>query len=211
MPREMSNGIGRQHILAAIQDIQNGVKHSFGRSMFYDVLYKGARYPPKAVYGLAASKVSGRSYGPHDFKGGLRTFCFRTLRENGFEIVTKADHQLFPNEIDADEEHIEGAVYQVTVNRFERDPKARAKAIAHYGARCQVCRFDFEVAFGSIGAGFIHVHHVVRLSEIRSTYVIDPVGDLRPVCPNCHAMLHKRSPPYSLEQLISILSNALSA
>jgi predicted HNH restriction endonuclease len=30
-------------------------------------------------------------------------------------------------------------------------------------------------------------------------YVVDPVNDLKPVCPNCRAMIHRRTPPYSLE------------
>jgi 5-methylcytosine-specific restriction protein A len=176
-----------------------------GRAVTSELVNNGERYPPKAVFGLAAGKVSGRTFGPHNFKGGLRTICFQTLRENGFEIVSKRDHQLFPDEIDRSEVHVEGAMSTVTVNRFERDREARDKSIDHYGARCLVCHFDFEEVFGSIGEGFIHVHHIVRLAEIRESYVIDPIRDLRPVRPNSHAMLHKRTPPYSLEELGCIL------
>ena len=39
-------------------------------------------------------------------------------------------------------------------------------------------------------AGFIHVHHLRPLSEIRGEYMVDPVADLCPVCPNCHAVIH---------------------
>jgi predicted HNH restriction endonuclease len=31
------------------------------------------------------------------------------------------------------------------------------------------------------------------------------VRDLRPVCPNCHATLHHREPPYSLEEVRQFL------
>jgi hypothetical protein len=119
----LPTGIGREHILAALEDLRAGIKHPFGRSVDYDVLHKGARYPPKAVFGLAASRVSGQAYGPRSFKGGLKSICFRILEKNGFEIVRKSDHQLFPDEVDRSEVHVEGAVTPVTVNRFERDPK----------------------------------------------------------------------------------------
>ena len=94
-----------------------------------------------------------------------------------------------PSEEDA---HVEGAVVSVMMNRFERDIKARKKCIKHYGCICQVCEFDFASKYGpEIGAGFIHVHHLVPLSRIRKAYEVDPVKDLIPVCPNCHAMLHR--------------------
>jgi 5-methylcytosine-specific restriction protein A len=104
--------------------------------------------------------------------------------------------------------HVEGAVVRVLVNRYERDPAARAKAIQHHGVRCHVCGFDFAIAYGVIGEGFIHVHHTVPLADIGESYIVDPVNDLRPVCPNCHAMLHKRVPPYTIEELRSILEAA---
>lgn len=47
--------------------------------------------------------------------------------------------------------------------------------------------------YGSLGKGFIHVHHKIPLSEIGDEYEVDYVNDLIPVCPNCHAMLHRKS------------------
>jgi hypothetical protein len=92
----------------------------------------------------------------------------------------------------SEEDHVEGGVVPVMMNRFERDPKARKACIDHYGCICQVCKMDFSSKYGAdIGKGFIHVHHLVPLSKIRISYVVDPVKDLVPVCPNCHAMLHK--------------------
>lgn len=86
---------------------------------------------------------------------------------------------------------IEGAVTTVLVNRYERSATARRKCIEHYGAVCAVCSLDFKSTYGQIGEGFIHVHHVVPISSIGETYVLDPIEDLIPVCPNCHAMLHR--------------------
>ena len=63
----------------------------------------------------------------------------------------------------------------------------------------------FGIIYGVIGDGYIHVHHLRALSEIREEYVVDPKIDLRPVCPNCHAMLHRRKPMLSIEELKEIL------
>ena len=99
----------------------------------------------------------------------------------------------------------EGTVRQVLVNVYERDGLARQACIDHYGLTCVVCNLDFQERYGAIGAGFIHVHHVIPLSELGPNYKLDPIEDLRPVCPNCHAMLHRRRPPMSAEALRAAL------
>jgi predicted HNH restriction endonuclease len=101
-------------------------------------------------------------------------------------------------------EYREGAVRQVLVNAYERDRSARQACITHYGLACVACGLRFEERYGALGAGFIHVHHVVPLSELGPDYKLDPVRDLRPVCPNCHAMLHRQRPPFSIETLRDI-------
>lgn len=98
-------------------------------------------------------------------------------------------------------EYREGAVQQVLVNAYERDRAARQACIAHYGPACVVCGLRFEERYGALGAGFIHVHHVVPLSDLGPDYALNPIEDLRPVCPNCHAMLHRRRPPLSIDEL----------
>ena len=96
---------------------------------------------------------------------------------------------------------VEGAVRQVLVNRYERDPLARRRCVAHYGPTCVACGFSFGGAYGPSVDGFIHVHHLKPLSEIGSEYVVDPVADLRPVCPNCHAVIHLGGGCLSIEQV----------
>ncbi len=98
---------------------------------------------------------------------------------------------------------IEGAKKTVTVNSYERNPKARFRCLEHWGTICVVCGFDFEKTYGEIGKGFIHVHHLIPVAKIGKSYQIDPISDLRPVCPNCHAMIHLKNPPLSLEELES--------
>lgn len=105
----------------------------------------------------------------------------------------------------------EGAIRRVAVNAFERDPTARRECIRYYGCRCSVCGFRFLDGYGEIGRNFIHVHHVVSLSTIREQYCVDPVRDLRPVCPNCHAMIHSQDPPMTVEELQRIVETVRSA
>ena len=57
---------------------------------------------------------------------------------------------------------------------------------------------------GDIGEGYIHVHHLVPLAEVEDGYDVDPVEDLRPVCPNCHAIIHRHEPPVALEDLSAL-------
>ena len=117
------------------------------------------------------------------------------LRSSGANDFASAD-EMEPSKV-----YREGLRRQIWVNAFERDPDARAECVAHYGTVCQICSFDFGEAYGDIGVGFIHVHHINPLSESPSESEVDPVTDLLPVCPNCHAMLHRRRPVLSPEEL----------
>lgn len=98
-----------------------------------------------------------------------------------------------------------GARRRIWVNAYERNPIAREQCLAFYGYGCSVCKMSFQVTYGEIGKGFVHVHHLKPVSELGDDYLINPIDDLRPVCPNCHAMLHKRTPPYTIEELSQIL------
>lgn len=100
---------------------------------------------------------------------------------------------------------VEGAATEIVQTRYERDPAARASCLAHYGFVCQVCGFDFERRFGELGAGFIHVHHLEQLAVTAQEHTVDPIRDLRPVCPNCHAMLHRRNPPLTPDELRALM------
>lgn len=104
-------------------------------------------------------------------------------------------------EVDEAEKFVVGASKIISVNSFERDPVARAKCLAHHGYKCAVCCFDFEEFYGSIGQNYIHVHHVFPFSEVREEYLLDPIKDLVPVCPNCHAMIHRTRPILTIAQL----------
>ena len=212
MPKILPDFLSRQQIIDAIDEYNRGISHKFDASRIYDVVHEGRSYPSKAIVGIAATKLTGVEFTPADFTGGIKSKCVKLLTNQGFEIRIKKGKSYFstnndhPDELSGTDPFWEGSAKQVTVNRYERDIRARKSAIAHYGTNCQVCNIDFCKIYGEIGEGFIHVHHLIPLSAIKENYQIDPIKDLIPVCPNCHAMLHKRIPPFTPEELKEIIS-----
>jgi len=98
----------------------------------------------------------------------------------------------YPDYGDADDIMTEGGKKRIYIDVYERNPFARKACIAHYGPVCYVCGIDFGSYYGDFAAGFIHVHHIVPIHTYETEHDVDPIKDLIPVCPNCHAMLHKR-------------------
>ena len=99
----------------------------------------------------------------------------------------------------------EGACVRVEINRYERSRINRAACIEIHGESCLVCGFNFGREYGEAGRGFINVHHVVPVSRLGPGYRINPVTDLVPLCPNCHAMAHRFDPPASVNTLRALL------
>lgn len=119
----------------------------------------------------------------------------------GVRSFVSADEVVFHGRL------VEGAVKSVLVNAYERNAEARRRCIEHYDPICSVCSFDFGEVYGNAVRGYIHVHHLKALSEIAAEYVVDPIADLRPVCPNCHAVIHSREVPYTLEELRELIAS----
>lgn len=173
--------------------------------VFYDGLgvYKYVRFRLLTEYPAEMFKLEALQR--HGLKGNIRAvtecrneqllaFLNRKL-EDGIDIIPESQT------VSENEEIKEGAVHEVVMNRYERSSKARAACLAAKGYRCVVCGMDFESTYGDIGHKFIHVHHIVPISSIGKEYVVDGERDLVPVCPNCHNMLHRREPPYSIKEL----------
>ena len=120
-------------------------------------------------------------------------------------INQKPERTIYPDEVDSEIAYSEGKTKKVLVNSYERNPIARKKCIKHFGINCQVCDFNFEKKFGNLGKEFIHVHHKIDIATIGNEYSVNPLTDLIPVCPNCHSMLHKKKPAYSIEELKTIM------
>lgn len=128
----------------------------------------------------------------------------KSIKEKAQKLLYRYNIIIYPDDLDASD-LFEGAKKQVVVNAYERSIQARDECIKNYGYQCVICKFDFEKIYGAIGKFFIHVHHMKPLSEIGEGYKINPITDLRPVCPNCHAMLHKRKPSYSIEEIKKLI------
>ena len=134
----------------------------------------------------------------------LPAYCFRnpspiSLSRYGIAELS-APIRFSPEEIAPNERYTEGARRSVVLNAYERNPQARAACIAHFGHRCAICDLLMEERYGSIVAEFIHVHHTVPLAEVGTDYRVNPKKDLRPVCPNCHAVIHRRKPPLTIAE-----------
>lgn len=119
----------------------------------------------------------------------IRIFLAHIVNEFNNETIATdypdeayVNNQLFP----------EGAKLIVQVNRYERNPEARAKCIEIHGTRCEICKMSFAETYGFFAKDFIHVHHKTPLHQISESYEVNPETDLIPVCPNCHAMLHRQ-------------------
>jgi 5-methylcytosine-specific restriction protein A len=96
--------------------------------------------------------------------------------------------------------YVEGGLSSV-----ERNPAARTACIAHDGVACGVCGVVLERVYGRAARDLIQVHHVTQLSSRKGRRKVDPVLDLRPVCPNCHAVIHRYPEPYTIEQVRAML------
>lgn len=141
--------------------------------------------------------------GPAKIKSFTPELTQKTLKKvgNKWYASDNIPTNQMPEEVLYPEKYIEGTSRTVAINAYERNAKARAACIRHYGTTCVVCGFNFQNFYGKIGAGIIHVHHLIPLSAIKGRYKLDPIKDLRPVCPNCHAIIHSTQPPLTIEQL----------
>ncbi|MCL2056848.1 MAG: HNH endonuclease [Oscillospiraceae bacterium] len=100
-------------------------------------------------------------------------------------------------------EFAEGMQKQIVVNSYERNTSLRRECIKLYGTDCKICTFNFEKHYGIRGKGFIEIHHLVPLSEIKQDYFATP-DDLLPLCSNCHSIIHRFKPFLTVEEMKNI-------
>lgn len=166
-------------------------------------------------YGIDKSDIAGEFTGwwqliadgsreSEGFTWSLKGNLFDALVE--LHLLEEAYSEAFPDTVSEKQEIYEGAKKRIMVNTYERSKLARDLCIEEYGSRCSVCDVDFGEIYGEIGKGFIHVHHLTDISSIDEEYKVNPIEDLRPVCPNCHAMLHVGSKTRTIEELKVIIS-----
>ncbi|NOD36641.1 hypothetical protein GS632_19195 [Ruegeria sp. HKCCD7296] len=161
-----------------------------------------APYPAKIIWGIATN-AKGSDFKSFEARVGLK--------KAGFEC---ADLSKSPPNHNGRRYLEEGAVRSSIRSSRERNPVARALCIEHYRKMnngnlvCTICHFDFAVAYGPLGEGFMHVHHLNPISEAKDTRRVSPEIDLVPVCPNCHAMIHRGGETRSIVEILRILTQS---
>ena len=105
----------------------------------------------------------------------------------------------------------EGASRKTAHIRKKRSKALRDAAMEYYKdgdghIRCAVCGFDFYAVYGELGRDFIEFHHENPIYQLGSRgeemRLGEAVKKVKPVCPNCHRMLHrKRNRVLTIEEL----------
>jgi len=183
----------------------------YGQSKEHIRLVEEEGYKLK-IFVMKHSPVNDESDEPPTIESFEEVLKDRILKriDNGWYASDDEISNLIPEEVSSPELYTEGTSNTITVNTYERNSEARVKCIEYYGYICVVCGFDFKRTYGSVGEKYIHVHHIIPLSKVRKEYKVDPVKDLVPICPNCHAVIHRTTPALTVEQLKNILKDPVT-
>lgn len=103
----------------------------------------------------------------------------------------------------------EGGVILRWHRTYERDRKIIAQKKESELSRtgklaCAVCNFDFALTYGSLGNGFIEVHHTKPVHKIKRGERTR-LEDLVLLCSNCHRMAHREQPPLTIDKMRACL------
>jgi len=204
LDRIPSNDLRRvtaEHIWLAIEEMLNGAEsHGFGPSTDYDLLIdEHRRLPPKAVFGLAASKALGFTVLPKHFTAGLGAVCFEVLESAGFIILPKDASCSGPVPATLSEDHSWTEGQPKLVEHLYRE-RARGAAQAkkdqfrriHQRLFCERCKMDPVETYGAKhGEACIEVHHQhVQVSDMAPGHLTS-LNDLQCLCANCHRVVHR--------------------
>ncbi|CUH52993.1 HNH endonuclease [Shimia marina] len=157
-------------------------------------------YPAKIIWGLTTDE-KGRDFTAHQARDALRKLDFQCVDRSRDEVPASSESGKF----------YEGAETLAVQSLRERNTAARVRCIAYHRhmnngkLACAVCGFDFTEVYGELGEGFINVHHLHPMSEAKSERQVVPEKDLVPVCPNCHAMIHRGGMTRTLDDMREIV------
>lgn len=104
---------------------------------------------------------------------------------------------LFPYQTIGEEE---GSAGDKISTSFERSRFNRALCLAFHGYDCKACGLNMRDIYRGLKSDFVHVHHLNPIAESGVTKP-DPVRDMVPLCPNCHAVAHMKNPPYTVQEI----------
>ena len=103
--------------------------------------------------------------------------------------------------------YLEGSSFEYMQTYYERNKKNRDLAFKYHGRQCKVCNFKNEEVFGETSRDIIEVHHTTPISLLGESYKLDIQKDLVPLCPNCHAFVHTKKPPFTIQEAIEKLKD----
>ncbi|AIO33224.1 HNH endonuclease family protein [Burkholderia cenocepacia] len=86
------------------------------------------------------------------------------------------------------------------------EAKKQAILIATGRLACEACDFDFGATYGEVGAGFCEVHHLNPLAT-RGGSETTSLEDLAILCSNCHSIIHRTFPMWSVKTLTEHLAS----
>ena len=181
--------------------------HGFGRAKAWYVFHRGKPYDSKAILAVGLHNQLGVAVRPSHFRGGKMSVV-RKLRALRFDVpgpkLDEEDARL-PEEVPAS--YPEGLKRRVTVDRYERNAAAKRACIKAHGFRCVACGLEFGKRYGPEFEDLIHVHHLVPIARSKGRRrKVDPVKDLKPVCPNCHAAIHHAGKTRAIARIPAALS-----
>jgi 5-methylcytosine-specific restriction protein A len=113
-------------------------------------------------------------------------------------------------ELDFSWDRSDSRVLTMFENQYERNPYARKVSQEKKGQSCYVCGITFT-EIGELSCSEIMEYHQDQeyLNFDDDTFGY-PEDDLYPVCPNCHAMIHSRSYPDSIEELRQLIAGNMN-
>ncbi|WP_440639740.1 HNH endonuclease [Bradyrhizobium sp. PUT101] len=201
LPAETFRVVTAEHVWNAVQKLrQPNFRHGYGTSIDFDLIASAEeRYPPKAVFGLAATEALGHEVLPRHFSSGHGTPCFRILESAGFIIVAKGEESqpIDSPESPEDRSWTEGKPRLVAHLRKERaSGLSQAKkdwfVRTHGKLFCERCGMDPVAIYeGAHGAACIEVHHhAVQVEEMADGHTTR-LEDLQCLCANCHRVEHR--------------------
>lgn len=183
-------------------------REAFYVDIEFETLLNPDKEPILTLDFLKTGDLSAQNWTPQASGISIRPDLVDELEALWFDFLTTQNIRYNPFILQQDQfqkTYIEGTPNQITQTKYERNPFARKACVEHYGFSCAVCDFNFEQVYGNLGKNFIHVHHLIQVAKIGKKHTVNPIKDLRPVCPNCHAMLHKRKEGISIEELKSLI------
>jgi len=97
------------------------------------------------------------------------------------------------------------SIYQECIY-FNQNPKLRELCLKKYGANCYICKKNLKTIYGESIKYIIDIHHENESSVFKNECEVN-IEDLKPVCPNCHTIIHmKKDPCYTIDEVKEMIT-----